>query len=191
MTLNPAQLLTLHHSVVYQEILEYILGMSITSLLVFLNMDFAFDLYPFHQMDFCVICFYIFSFSLVISFSIYISVRHSLVKSNADIALVWMRIEELLIDVYVTIRFCWTVQKWGSSDVHSKHQILHILPTPNLVNIILRLSTTFFFFSTKISILRHCMWVRLIMLCSSCYRTFAPFLLLYVFIRTQYLSISN
>jgi hypothetical protein len=123
-------------------------------------------------------------FSLVISFSIYICVRHSLVKSNADIALVRMRIEELLIDVYVTIRFCWTVQKWGSSDVHRKHQILHILPTPNLINIILRFCTTFFFLSTKIPIVRHCMWVRLIILCSSCYRTIAPFLLFSVFIRT-------
>ena len=44
--------------------------------------------------------------------------------------------EELLIDVYVSSRFYWTVQKWGSSDVYSQHQILHILPTPNLIIII-------------------------------------------------------
>ena len=44
--------------------------------------------------------------------------------------------EELLIDVYVSIRFYWTVQKWGSSDVYSQHQILNILPTPNLIIII-------------------------------------------------------
>ena len=43
--------------------------------------------------------FYRFSFSVVISFSIYISVRHSFAKSSADIGLVWIRIEELLIDV--------------------------------------------------------------------------------------------